>query len=304
MLYRMGSLSSREKRYTNYMIEGRSLSEDWYQNMRKKTLVLWDLQSIHLPWKAAHENYDALKSYIQGHKKDLTVASEIHLVSDKAQDAMMKLAQLVTNCVVSFTTFLTITEQYMARKYKDSQSQLDKWNLTRNALHKKSFSYRLGYELRNYSQHYGIPLSEIVFTMNPDSIKELQIYVKSEELLRGGYNWKRLKKELEYKKNKEIELTTLLFKYLDCIDKIYKNTLLSHYEELNDCQEFLTELIKKHEITLEEYPVVFKGPTPLNCQVPREKEFIPLYLLNKMNKEWSIKLDFKITSALNGTKNS
>lgn len=279
------------------MIEERPLSEDWYQNMRKKTLVLWDLQSIHLPWKATHENYDALKSYIQDHKKDLTVALEIHLVSDKALDAMMKLVQLVTNCVVSFTTFLTITEQYMARKYQDSQPQLEKWNLIRNELHKNSFSYRLGYELRNYSQHYGIPLSEIVFTMNPDYIEGLQAYVKPEDLLRGGFNWKRLKQELEYKKNEGIELITLLFEYLGCVDEIYKNTLLSHCEELNECQEFLAKLIKKHDIALGEYPVVFKGPTPLNGKVPREKEFIPLYLSNKMNKDWSIKLNFNITSA-------
>ncbi|WP_318478746.1 hypothetical protein [Photobacterium leiognathi] len=297
ILYRMGALSSSEKRCTNYMIDERPLSGDWYQNMRKKTLVLWDLQSIHLPWKAAHENYDALKLYIQDHKKDLTVSSEIHLVSDKAQDAMMKLVQLVTNCVVSFTTFLTITEQYMKRKYEDSKPQLDKWNLKRNEIHKNTFSYRLGYELRNYSQHYGIPFSEIVFTMNPDSIEELQVYVKPEELLHGGFNWKKLRQELECKKDKEIELISLLFEYLGCVDCIYMNTLLCHCEELKDCQEFLDKLIKKYDIALDEYPVIFKGPTPPNAKVPREKEFIPLYLSNKMNKDWSTKLDFNVTSA-------
>ena len=277
------------------MIESRLLSQDWFMNMRNKTKVLWDIQSLDISWRASHENYDALNQYVNEHQKQLSLSTEIHLLSDDAQDATMRITQLVTNCVVSFTTFLTISEQYMERKFKGDKLSLDKWNQERNNLHENSFEFRLGYDLRNYSQHYGIPVSEVVFIMDAVSIKRLEAYVEVKQLLDGSFNWKQRKQELENIESEKIDIIKLLVGYLNCIDKVYLITLQAHLDLLEECEHFLNDLLVKFSIDEGAHPVVFKGAIPAGKQVPIEKEFIPVYLLNKLKKNWYQKLDFNIT---------
>ncbi|WP_429073214.1 hypothetical protein [Aeromonas veronii] len=292
--YRIGSLASSKQGETSFMIEHSPLSEEWYLNMRNETSVLWKLSVHDTQWRASHENHKELTLFIETHKYVLDVSREIHLLSDKTQDAMVKLTQLITNCIVSFTTFLTICEQYMEKEFTQNKMIYDKWNDARKDLHKNSFEYRLGYDLRNYSQHYGVPISGIALTMNSQSIKKLEAYIDIDSLLSGGFNWKSRADELKKIQSSEIDLIELLKKYLTCIDIVYLNTLQAHSDALTRCNTYIAELCQSYNIDSSAHPVVFKGNIPSGEKIPKEKEFIPLYLLNRYKSEWLEKLNFNI----------
>lgn len=130
--------------------------------------------------------------------------------------------------------------------------------------------------------------------MGKDAVVLLQAYVKTKNLLDGSYNWKGLKKELELAQEGTIDLMKLLHEYLQCINEIYINTLHVHLERILECRKYLDNLCSTHEIDKDSHPVVFKGPIPPSKSLPRETEFIPLYLLNQMQFEWTSELDFSI----------
>jgi hypothetical protein len=292
--YRIGSLKSSEKRTTDYMIESRLLSEYWFKTMREKTQVLWDIKKIHDPWKAAHENHKTLLFFIENHEEDLNKANELYLVDEKAQDSMIKIIQLVTNCIVSSTTFLTIVEIYIREKNDLDKSIKDDWNKKRQELHKSNFYYRLAYDLRNYSQHYGIPISGIAFTMDGDSVKKIEAFLLVADLISGRFKWnKNLLSELQQARNSEFDILNVLTEYLQCIDEIYRNTIELHCQSIRDCEDYFNELCMKHDIDEDSHPVVFKGKILPGENIPREKEFIPLYVLRKIKKDWHQILKFK-----------
>lgn len=295
--YRIGSLSSSEPRKTNYMIERKLLSDSWYKEMRDKTNVLWRLQGLDLAWRCCHENFQSLREYVESHKKDLSVSSELHLLSNDVQDSFVRLSQLITNCVVSYTACVNMCEQHMKRVHLKSSNSFQSWNKSRQQLHENTFEYRFGYDLRNYTQHYGLPVSEVVFSMNSDSLKGLEVFVNKTDLLSGSFEWRReMKAELKTLASDNIDVISVSVKYLNCVDEVYAGVLRSHLEELSNCNLYLSNLCDRYDIKPSENPVVFKGDILNGEKVPREKEFIPVYLLNRMKIVWEEKLSFNITN--------
>ncbi|EJG1717166.1 hypothetical protein [Vibrio parahaemolyticus] len=98
--FRIGSLSSSEPQKTAFMIEHGLLPNSWYEEMRDKTNIIWNIQKLDLAWRSCHENASALREYIDSHAKELSISSEMHLLTNEAQDALMKVTQLITNCIV------------------------------------------------------------------------------------------------------------------------------------------------------------------------------------------------------------
>lgn len=294
--FRIGSLSSSEPQKTAFMIEHGLLPNSWYEEMRDKTNIIWNIQKLDLAWRSCHENASALREYIDSHAKELSISSEMHLLTNEAQDALMKVTQLITNCIVSYTACLTMCEQHMERTYKEDEEKLIKWNEFRRQLHKDTFEYRLGYDLRNYTQHYGIPISEVVFSMNSTSLKKLEVFVKTAELLSGSFNWNRDRKdELSSVPSGTVDVNSMSVEYLSCVDKVYAGVLQSHDEQLAECDSYIMSLRSKFRIKPHEHPVVFMGCIPPGEKVPRKREFIPAYLLDRMKYTWEEKLRFNIT---------
>ncbi|WP_127334633.1 hypothetical protein [Enterobacter bugandensis] len=292
-IYRMGSISSSKKREMNYEIFSHNLTEEWFNCMRNKTKVLWDLEGIHTTWWAAHENYLELCEFLENHKQPLYVWKELHLIGDDFQKAIKKINQLVTNCIVSFTTFITICGIYIKKRFSD-ENIINNWNEKRNYLHKTIFSYRLAYELRNYSQHYSLAVSSAEVIMTGDEVKGLSAYIDANLLKSSGYDWKKFANDPEFINAESINLKDVLSDYLSCVNEIYKNTLILHTDELNECHLYFVDLIGKYDLKEGKHPVVFKGPSSFSNQPPLEKEFIPLYLYKRLSSDWSGKLNYEV----------
>ncbi|UQA51017.1 hypothetical protein [Vibrio sp. ED002] len=294
--YRIGSLSSSEPKATSFMIEHKLLSSSWYKEMRDKTSIIWLLQDLDLAWRCCHENFASLNKYVESHKKQLSVSTELHLLTDEVQDSFVKLSQLITNCVVSYTACVNMCEQHMKRVHSKNSESFKQWNTSRQQLHEDTFEYRFGYDLRNYTQHYGLPLSEVVLSMDSESLKGLNVFVNKSSLLKGSFEWRsEMRAELKSLTVENIDVIEVSVKYLKCVDDVYKGVLDSHIEELSRCDSYLDDLFEIFKIEQHENPVVFKGDIPTGSQVPREKEFIPVYLLKRMKMVWGERLSFNIT---------
>lgn len=293
-IYRLGCVSSDKKGEMEYDIIHSPLSQDWISKMRLETKVLWELGGLHTPWWGAHDNYNELCRFLNDYKQDLTIGRELHLVSETCQNAMRKINQLVTNCIVSFTTFITICEIYVKKNFSNEGETYKVWNEKRNLLHKNSFSYRLAYELRNYSQHYALPVTGIGVSMTRDAVKDLEAYVDPNILKSSGYNWNKFNKEGEFNCNKQIEFLKVLKEYLLCVNDIYRNTIDLHKVRLKSCSKFFEVIINELQLDSIRHPVIFFGGNIKSEISSLGKEFIPLYLFNNLKNDWSSVLDYRM----------
>jgi hypothetical protein len=293
-LLRMGSIRSTKKREMEFDIFNKPLSNEWVVEMRDKTKILWDIESIHIPWWAAHENFNELCTFIDHQKQDLDVWKELFLISDTCQNSLKKVSQLITNCIVSFTTFITICEVYVKKNFSHNQDIFLEWNKKKQLLHKGSFHYRLAYELRNYSQHYSVLISGMEVNMTGDFVEGINIYVHTDNLRASGYDWKKLLNDLDFKESSIINITEMLFDYLRCVDQIFKNTLILHEDRLNSCSNYFQNMIKQYDLTEDKHPVIFQGENPAPRIPPESKEFIPLYLFKRLTHDWLRLLNYRI----------
>ena len=85
--------------------------------------------------------------------------------------------QKVTNLLSSVTAFLTCTQLKLKKEVGEEDPRYIFWDSLRKKLHNDNFSYRFLYELRNYSQHSNIPISEA--NVNVDDIVSDAPKVKS-----------------------------------------------------------------------------------------------------------------------------
>ncbi len=293
-IYRLGCVSSDKKGEMNYKILHSPLSEDWMNEMRLETKVLWDLNSVHTPWWGAHDNYNELCRFLEDYKQDLTIGREMHLVSETCQNAMKKISQLVTNCIVSFTTFITTCEIYVKKIFSDEVDICKVWNEKRNLLHKNSFSYRLAYELRNYSQHYALPVTGIGVIMTRDAIKDLEVYVDTAILKSSGYNWNKFSNDDDFNCSQPIDFLNILKDYLECVNNIYRNTIDLHKVRLKSCSSFFEVIVNKLQLDSAQHPVIYFGGNRKSKISSLGKEFLPLYLFNNLKKDWLNILGYRV----------
>ncbi|NWK89653.1 hypothetical protein [Raoultella terrigena] len=296
VLFRMGSIRSTKKREMEFDIFDSPLTDEWIDEMHGKTKILWDIESIHTPWWAAHENFNELRQFIDNQEQDLNTWTEIFLISNSCQNSLKKVNQLVTNCIVSFTNFITICGIHVKKNYGNNHDIFLEWNKKRQLLHKDSFHYRLSYELRNYSQHYSVPISGMELNMTGDRVKGINVYVHTDTLRKSGYNWGNLSNDLNFKEPCAINIIEMLIEYLRCVDQIYKNTLIIHEDKLNSCSSYFKSMIEKYELTEDKHPVVFKGKNQAPRTPPENKEFIPLYLFKRLTHDWLKILNYRIAA--------
>jgi hypothetical protein len=175
------SLSQEE--YTDFT-EARSALLTLQHNSQLYRIVLWN----HRDYYSTLDNY--LTAYVE---KDTDYLSQF--------PSRLGINRCLLNLLSSVRTYLDYTEMNLSRKYGDaSQSFLNFKRYCSDAFD-GHFSYRFLSKLRNYSQHCGLPIDNIVFStsFNPANpgkpFCSLEVGIKRDPLLEG-FNWKKLKKEL------------------------------------------------------------------------------------------------------------
>jgi hypothetical protein len=272
-------------------ISQNNFDEVCYQELNDYLKVIFDVKPIFTAFVATRENF---ADFMASAGNSLSIMKKLNSPSgsaiNKSLDCLSLLTRHVSNFLASGSLFLTNSEVQLGKVFGESSEEINLWNDYRRTLHLNSFAYRFIYELRNFSQHYGLPLSGLKFQINnmakgSRSI-DLTIYVCKKDLLEDNFNWKRLKKEIEAL-GEQTDIVPLLNEYNEILGKLFQKYIELFAEKLLVCSKYINTFRKTFKIPEGILPMLFINEKGDNQSVPGKTELIPFdqfdWIYNKYN---------------------
>jgi len=201
--------------------------------------------------------------------------------------------RLLLNYLSSVNIFLCHCETYLNRKFGDNSEIFSEFKIMLSAFYDNSFAYRFLYQLRNYSQHCGLPLDNIQFTSESDRDNNrikgtLKITFNRDILLANYKKWKTVKSDLE-KMDNEFDVTPLLFEMTHNIKEIERNIELFHKDELIKAANYITDLTKHLQVDKGEIFVAYDFKTKENGELEKYQSIhIPFDTIDFIQKMFSV----------------
>lgn len=201
------------------------------------------LSFVHL-WSAIEINLDdikrTLKEYAENHQGTLKSSRDKKIYFSSQSEIMSR----VNNFLSSANLFLSFLEKNTTNK-----TLRDEWNIKKRELHRQNINYRLCYELRNHSQHNGLPISGIEVN-NIDSQEDVYgvIYLEKNSFADDDVSTKKLREYInEYKS--DVDLILAFESYTDSIAELFQYFITQHQEYYDNICNFYDSYSK---ITLED----------------------------------------------------
>ena len=186
----------------------------------------------------------------------------------------------ILNFLYSFRTFLDHWETKLKRRYGKDSEQVRRFKAACSDAYDSCFSYRFIYKLRNYAQHYEMPLGNLSLSQrtNQDLGKkdcEIALYFSRESLLTDpSFDWgSPLRGEL-LNLSPKFEIAPHINKAMECIERIYKAVLEDELPILLSRVEYLEHLVEPLK-GREGQPVIIKT----DIQGSMSLERIPLWMI-------------------------
>lgn len=283
-------MTSRIRRRVGYFVENNEgkldisihsvdFDETCYQELTDYSKVIFNVQPIVTAFEIVKNNYEEIDSSAASYKNSV---ENLKMPNPKAivesLDSGVILTQRVSNLLSSASSFLTNAEISLEKDFGKSSNELAMWNNYRRNLHKESFSYRFMYELRNYAQHYGLPMSgfniSITDMLESSTSIDLTMYVSRDSLLKNNFNWKKLRKEIE-----ELEVNSDIIQYLNGYFEVIRKLLVKYLDiygtKLLECYEYISTFHTVFKIPEGVSPMLFIGEGSKEHPIPKNVEYIP-----------------------------
>ena len=187
--------------------------------------VVYHLQPILIAWDTVERNHAEIVEAFQLQEARMHKGLQGGLVPlGIAHEGLCIGAQKITNFLSAATGFLTQANRRIRAKHGERSQAFRDWDTERKNLHAGSFAYRFLYELRNYAQHAGLPITN--FRVRGERGVELgpmrlttAAQVERDKLLSEGYEWGKIRPEIE-QQAEEFDLLPLIAEYLGCLRAI------------------------------------------------------------------------------------
>lgn len=174
------------------------------------------------------------------------------LEDEKVKDERRRVAsnfnRLIINFISNSKLFIEFTEQIIKKEYPN---KLKEWKKLLSEFYDESFVYRFFYHLRNYTQHRGLPLNKISYTVednHPTKKRRVDIFFNTEHLMEG-FSWKPILIEDFKKIDGDFNLSDLFDDYFEKMTFIYGKSmelfLLKNDETLKETRKFLEKYDSK-----------------------------------------------------------
>lgn len=275
------------------VVHGRVASEKNLTEFHEVISVIFKLQPIIFAFNVIERNYQELTDSIQEHcsqlDNSLTItAKPISLIMNGKILAIQK----ISNFLSSTSAFLDQTETQLRRVHGEDSPELNAWDEKRKDLHASTFSYRFLYELRHFSQHRSLPFSSFNIagrrtSQNAPLLFRAEPLILRDELLKDGWNWKKLQIEIQ-QQPPEFELLPLITEYLHCLRQLCLEAVQFQSVRLAECAHYFDTMRRSLEIPTGAVPVIFIGESTSKEIPPSRREAIPMeqfeYLLREYDK--------------------
>lgn len=262
-----------------------SLTPEQLEEFENYTDVVFYLQPVVLSIEAVVSNYRDLKAVLAKSEEQLNRENRNPFPSMKRiLHGQVFVIQKFNAFLSSATTFLYLAENDLKRKYGQGSNEFSEFNSLRQNLHASNFSYRFLYDLRNFSQHYALPITSLdLHSSRPTLTEDLEIYVElsfqRDKLLASGWNWKEeLRKDIEGQPEQILALP-LIDQYLLILMNICLAFALPERERTADAFTYFNALRETLGAPLNaDLVTILGGPvqTPTHDHLNAKFEVIPI----------------------------
>lgn len=267
----------------NYVVNHEVISANILNELNERIRVIFNLEPIITALVGVERNYLELLDSIENHRSLLNKlgAESLNVLPILvAMEGKLSATQKITNFLSSASAFLVQTETQIRRLHGKDSNELMVWNKTRKDLHASSFSYRFMYELRNFTQHDSLPFStfKVLGTRASESVPmefTTSITILRDWLLNKGYDWKKLKIEIE-RQPPEFDLLPFVTEYLNNLRQLCLASLKFCDSRLAECGSYLATITKKLKLPEGTVPVIFDGESNSEDMPPPRVELIPM----------------------------
>jgi len=245
------------------------------------TRVIFDVQPVAFAFAGVEANHSDIGEAIALHQHRHADALKQGLdpVQESCQ-SFLKIARCLNNFLASGSAFVDQADRRLRLEYGETSAEARNWTELRRGEYDSRFSYRFMYHLRHYAQHYSIPLNNLRVNANRDGPNfpwsfEISLSIRRDELLRGGFDWKHARTELE-SQEEVFDLRSLAAEYLDSLAVLCRAYLDTHQHRMQECAHYLSAFVAKLNIPSKAWPVIFVGKSEVTGRPPGKVEWVPV----------------------------
>lgn len=222
--------------------------------------------------KSLDNLFEELKVY-KGTKTlfDMSLHNQCDLLNFLSQDKISTSSEtlglhtnrFLINYLSSAKMFIEHTELTIKKKYGEKSQQFQEWKIDTALEYDNHFAYRFLYQLRNYTQHSGLPIGSIskqLVENNGEETKVLKISFNRDKLLEDSFNWKKLRKEIEDLPEKFLVLD-LVNEFNGCMARLYQSALAQISKDLASSIQDYLKLLALYKINGLPFLYKFKNYT-------------------------------------------
>ena len=138
-------------------------------------------------------NYESYHKVREEISKQLEENQSVSL--ERGNLMLVRITNELLNLFSAIRTFLDHSQTSLDREFGKTSGELDKFNTARTGEFDANFSYRFLYQLRNFTQHCGLPIGEFRLGVNPDpsnlqaALATVECFFKRDYLLSNFNKW-------------------------------------------------------------------------------------------------------------------
>jgi len=176
------------------------------------------------------------------------------------ENIYMEINRLMINTLATFSSYLNLTERKL-KELDNGLARFDRFKEACSTAYDNNFSYRFLYHLRNFSQHYELPIGQIRPSARLNDLGEkehsLAVMFHRDSLLKTKYKWKpEIRSEIE-NLDEELDVSPLLEDLVNCIWDIDNVASEDRITSVNNSSIFLESLMEE-TATEEGTPCIYR----------------------------------------------
>lgn len=262
------------------VVNGRQASDEVLRELSEVTAVVGRLHPIAIALAVVQRCYTSMA--------DLEAKQKEHLESRaSAEEALFYISDLMVDWIEATNAYLAAAssllgqlEKHISKHFGKNSDAGKEWHRQRRLLHAGSLSYRLLYELRNYSQHYELPvgLLRVNGTRNPSGSLAFSVgaLVDRDRLLESGYDWKARRADIAAQPE-HFALLPLAAEYLSCLKEVVRNLAALYVDDVVRLGDYFDAVRRSLNVPdgarMYVYPGHVLGSVPTNAQPFPEDQF-------------------------------
>jgi len=223
-------------------VDQRSAERHVVAEFHRLVEVIKRLNPLAIVYAACEADFESLVQWPKDEEARLRAADGLNIPIAVVSDLMVESVRRV-NAYLAAASSLIGQATIHVTKHFGAESEFTKaWDLRRQELHGGSLGYRVVYDLRNYAQHYALPIGVVNVAGQRDPggemILDCSARLDRDALLNSGFNWKKRTEDIAALEA-EFDVLPLAEDYQRCLRLLIGEIVGVNGQPLIACVEYL-----------------------------------------------------------------